>query len=244
MDKKVALITGASNGIGAQMAREFAKNGYCVVVNYNQSKEKAQNVVNEIVNNGNNAICVKADVTNEDEVLQMLKETLSVYGHIDVLINNAGVCNYNLLIDEHVDSIKKQINTNLLGTILCSKAVTSLMLKQGYGKIINMSSIWGVNGASLETIYSATKGGIISFTKALAKELAYSNINVNAIAPGVVDTDMLNKLSNEDKQKLKIEIPFGRFASTSEIAELALFLSSEKANYITGQVIQIDGGFN
>ena len=241
--KKVVLITGASNGIGMELAKSFAGEDYCVVINYNKSEQNATNLANELYANGHNAITYKADVSNEEQVENMIKYVIDVFGHIDVLINNAGVCSYNILIDETLPSISEQLNTNLLGTIICSKIVAKQMIKQNYGKIINISSIWGICGASGETVYSASKGGIIAFTKALAKELAYSNILVNCIAPGVVDTKMLNHLSNNEKNQLLNEIPLGRFATPKDISNSALFLASDKASYITGQIIQVDGGF-
>lgn len=241
--KKVVLITGASNGIGMELAKDFANENYCVVINYNKSEQNAIDLANELCAMGHNAISYKADVSNEEQVENMVKYIIEVYGHIDVLINNAGVCSYNILIDETLSSICNQLNTNLLGTIICSKSVTKQMIKQNYGRIINISSIWGICGASGETVYSATKGGIIAFTKALAKELAYSNILVNCVAPGVVDTKMLNHLSNDEKNDLLNEIPLGRFATSKDISNSVLFLASEQASYITGQIIQVDGGF-
>lgn len=241
--KKVVIITGASNGIGANIAKSFALAGYCVVINYNKSKQKADNLANKLSSAGHTAISYKADVSDFNQVNDMIKYVLEIFGHIDVLINNAGVCSYKILIDENIDSITKQINTNLLGTIVCSQVVSKQMIKQNFGKIINIASIWGICGASGETVYSATKGGIITFTKALAKELAYSNVTVNAISPGVVDTDMINHLSLDEKQELINEIPLGRLATTEDISNCALFLASDKANYITGQNIQVDGGF-
>lgn len=241
--KKVVIITGASNGIGANIAKCFALSGYCVVINYNKSKQKAEELANELSSAGYTAISYKADVSDFNQVNDMIKYVLDIFGHIDVLINNAGVCSYKILIDEDIDSITKQINTNLLGTIVCSQAVSKQMIRQNFGKIINVASIWGICGASGETVYSATKGGIITFTKALAKELAYSNVTVNAISPGVIDTDMINHLSLDEKQELINEIPLGRLATTEDISNCALFLASDKANYITGQNIQVDGGF-
>ena len=241
--KKVVIITGASNGIGANIAKSFALAGYCVVINYNKSKQKAEELANELSSAGHTAISYQADVSDFNQVNDMIKYVLEIFGHIDVLINNAGVCSYKILIDENIDSITKQINTNLLGTIVCSQVVSKQMIKQNFGKIINIASIWGICGASGETVYSATKGGIITFTKALAKELAYSNVTVNAISPGVVDTDMINHLSLDEKQELINEIPLGRLATTEDISNCALFLASDKANYITGQNIQVDGGF-
>lgn len=243
MDKKVVIITGASNGIGKALAKSFAKNNYCVVINYNKSKIEAENLANELCTNGCNAISIKADVSDANQVKDMVKNVVDIFGHIDLLINNAGVCSYNILIDESLESIIKQLNTNLLGTILCSQVVSKQMLRQNYGKIINIASVWGVYGASSETIYSATKGGIITFTKALAKELAYNNITVNAISPGVVETNMLNHLTNDEKDALRQEIPLQRFASLDDVCGTALFLASPQADYITGQNIQVDGGF-
>lgn len=243
MDKKVVIITGASNGIGKALAKSFAKNNYCVVINYNKSKIEAENLANELCTNGYNAISIKGDVSDANQVKDMVKNVIDIFGHIDLLINNAGVCSYNILIDESLDSITKQLNTNLLGTILCSQAVSKQMIRQNYGKIINIASVWGVYGASSETIYSATKGGIITFTKALAKELAYNNITVNAISPGVVETNMLNHLTNDEKDALRQEIPLQRFASLDDVCGTALFLASPQTDYITGQNIQVDGGF-
>lgn len=243
MNSKVVLITGASNGIGKAMAILFAQNGYRVVIGYNNSDKSAQELANSLCQNGYTAICVKADISKDDQVNALVQETISTFGHIDVLINNAGVCSYNLLIDEDIQTINKTISTNLVGTINCTKCVCKHMMQNKCGKIINMSSVWGLYGASNESIYSASKGGIIAFTKAMAKELSYSGITVNCIAPGIVDTNMMSKFSSDELSQLKSEIPFGRFANPDEIAQLALFLASDKANYITGQTIQIDGGF-
>lgn len=244
MENKVVLITGASNGIGASMAKTFAQNGYTVVINYNKSKDNAEKLEKELINLGYNAICIKANVANPIECKQMIQTAIKTFGHIDVLINNAGICSNNILIDETDDNINNVISTNLLGTIYCSKEVANYMIKRNFGKIINISSIWGVCGASGETVYSASKGGIIAFTKALSKELAYNNITVNAIAPGVVNTNMMKNYTNEELISIKNEIPLRRFAECKEIANLALYLASDNANYITGQTIQIDGGFN
>lgn len=244
MEKKVVLITGASQGIGAEIARVFAKNGYCVAINYFKSKDSAENLANELGSLGCSPICVKADVSNLSEVTNMTNYVIKTFGHIDVLINNAGIASNNILLDETEKNIHNVISTNVLGTINCTRAIYSHMVGRNQGCIINMSSIWGIYGASGESVYSASKGAIISFTKAMAKELAYSNINVNCIAPGVVDTNMMKGFSNEELAEIKGQIPLGRFANSNEIAKLALYLASEDASYITGQVIQIDGGFN
>lgn len=241
---KVVLITGASRGIGKAMAETFAQNGYRVAINYNSSVEKAEKLALDLCKKGHKAIAVKADVRDYLQVEKMIEQVVQTFGHIDILINNAGITSYNILMDENPRSILDVINTNLVGTIFCSKCACVHMVKNGGGKIINMSSIWGVNGASGESVYSASKGGVTAFTKALAKELSYSNITVNAIAPGVVNTDMISHLSEQEKLILKDEIPFNRFATTDEISKLALYLASDDAGYITGQTIQIDGGFN
>lgn len=243
MDKKVVLITGASNGIGYEMAKVFANNGYIVAINYNKSKENAKKLAQEILASGGLCGLFYANVKNFNEVNNMFNEVINTFGHINVLINNAGICSNNILIDETENSINDVISTNLIGTIYCCKLASAHMIKQNYGKIINISSVWGIYGASGETVYSASKGGLIAFTKALSKELAYSNINVNCIAPGVVDTNMMKSYSKEELQNIKNEIPFGRFASAKEISRIALFLASDDANYITGETIQIDGGY-
>lgn len=243
MNKKVVLITGASNGIGLEMAKTFAENDYVVIVNYFKSKQNAENLAKELTEKGHTALLFQADVENFVQVENMVKEIIKIFGHIDVLINNAGVCSSKILLDETTDSIIKTINTNLIGTINCCKAVYGYMTSKNYGKIINVSSVWGLYGASEETVYSASKGGINAFTKALSKELIYSGINVNAIAPGVVNTNMMKNYTHEELEQIKNDIPLKRFASAKEIAELALFLASDKASYITGQIIQIDGGY-
>ena len=243
MDKRVVLITGASNGIGKEMALEFAKKGYCVAINYNKSKTNAVKLVEELLGKGYRAMCVKCDVSDYNEVELMINNVIKTFGHIDVLINNAGVALEKVLIDTNEKDIENIIKTNLYGTINCTKFASEHMASRNYGNIINISSVWGIFGASGESIYSASKGGIVTFTKAMAKELAYNGINVNCIAPGVVDTNMMNAYTKEEKQQIKNDIPLRRFAKPKEIARLALFLASKDASYITGQVIQIDGGY-
>lgn len=240
--KKIVLITGASKGIGAQIAKTFSNNNYTVIVNYKKSEKEANNLIKQIISTGNSAFSYKADVSNYKQVFTMISNIIKDFGHIDVLVNNAGVCSYKILIDEDENSIANQINTNLVGTILCSHFVSKQMIKQNFGTIINISSIWGMCGSAGESVYSATKGGIISFTKSLAKELAFSGIRVNSIAPGVVETNMINNLNQEEKEQLKTQIPLQRFASPEEIAKIALFLASENSEYITGQVFVVDGG--
>lgn len=203
MESKVVLITGASKGIGKAMARLFAHNGYKVIIVYNNSELEAQNLANELCSNGFTAVCLKANIANETEIKNMFEQSIDIFGHIDVLINNAGISSHNILMDETSSSIDSLISTNLTGTINCCKYVYKHFISRGKGKIINISSIWGVCGASNESIYSATKGGIIAFSKALAKELAYSGITVNCIAPrNVIKLDK-GKMC-EIAEKLKI----------------------------------------
>lgn len=240
---KTVLITGASRGIGRSLAKEFAKNNYNIAINYNKSENKAKELYNEIVSMGGNAILVQADISKPENVINMVETTIKCFGHIDVLINNAGISVKNLLIDETDIITQEVINTNLLGAIYTSKYVIKSMLQQGYGKIINISSIWGKCGAACEATYSASKAGLIGFTKALAQEYGYNNINVNCICPGLVETEMNNNLSKSELEQVIQDIPKQRMASTEEVAKLALFLADQSGDYITGECITIDGGF-
>lgn len=241
--KKVVLITGASRGIGAEMAKRFAENGYSVVIDYNESKEKAMQVLKEITDNGGDAIAVKADMRLPHEIEELFNTTIRTFGHIDVLINNAAVALGKLVIDTTIEDFDNLFNTNIRGNFLITKQVIPHFISNGGGKIINISSVWGQTGGALETVYSATKGAIISFTKALAKEYALSNITVNTISPGVIDTDMIRIYSDEEIDSLRQMIPVEKIAQPVEIANMALFLASDKANYITGQVLAVNGGF-
>ncbi|MBR4406746.1 MAG: glucose 1-dehydrogenase [Clostridia bacterium] len=241
--KKVVLITGASRGIGAEMAKRFAENGYSVVIDYNESQEKAMQVLKEITDNGGDAIAVKADMRVPVEVENLFNTAIKTFGHIDVLINNAAVALGKLLIDTTLEDFENVFNTNIRGYFLMTKQVIPHFLSNGGGKIINISSVWGQTGGALETVYSASKGAIISFTKAVAKEYALSNITVNTISPGVIDTDMIRIYSDDEIDSLRQMIPVEKIAHPVEIANMALFLASDKANYITGQVLAVNGGF-
>ncbi len=240
---KTILITGASRGIGREIAKLFAKKGYNVAINYNKSIDKAKSLYEEIVSLNANAILLKADVQNPKEVKHMVEETIACFGHIDILVNNAGICQNNLLIDESDELTAQIININLLGSIYTSKYVIPFMLKNGKGKIINISSIWGQHGASLESTYSSSKAGLIAFTKSLAKEYGYNNILVNCICPGLIDTDMNKNLSKSERDEIIKKIPVQRIGETSDISNLVLFLCEETGDYINGQVITVDGGF-
>lgn len=239
---KTVLITGSSRGIGEDIARVFARNGYNVVINYLKNKTKAENLAQELCTYGIRAIALKADIGDPVQVKMMVKQSLEVFGKIDVLVNNAGVSLNKLLIDSSVAEIEDVIITNLMGTIYTTKEVLPSMMKNMSGKIINISSMWGNYGGSMESVYSASKGGIISFTKAIAKEVGLSGINVNCVCPGVIVTDMLNNLTIDDMKALKEQTAIGRVGHPRDISGLVYFLATEEASYITGAVINADGG--
>lgn len=240
---KTVIITGASKGIGRQTAKVFAKAGWGVTINYNKSKQQAIELLKEIKDNGGNAIIVKADISEEKQVEYLFKQSYDYFKKgADVLINNAGISLEGLFTDIKTEDFKKLFDINVFGTMLCTKMALPYMISQKKGCIINISSIWGITGASCEVHYSASKAAIIGFTKALAKETGLSGVRVNAIAPGVIDTDMNKNLSKKDIESLKEQTPLNKIGKTSDIAELALFLASEKADFITGQVISSNGG--
>ena len=243
MKRKTVLITGSSRGIGAEIARHFAENGYNVVINYFQSKDKAMALLEEITQKGANAIAVYADIRKEQDVQNLFDTATKTFGHIDVLVNNAGIALTKLVFDCTTEEFDNLFFTNIKGNFMMTKLVIPQMLSNGCGKIINISSIWGQTGGAMEALYSSTKGAIISFTKALAKEYALSNITVNTIAPGVIDTDMIRTVhSDEEVEMVKEFIPMQKIAHPIEVATMALFLASDKANYITGQVLGVNGG--
>ncbi|RCW70750.1 3-oxoacyl-[acyl-carrier-protein] reductase [Saliterribacillus persicus] len=239
---KVALVTGASRGIGREIALTFARNGAKVVVNYAGSEEKAQQVVDEINELGSEAFKVKADVSNEADVKAMIKEVINEFGQLDILVNNAGITKDNLLMRMSESDFDDVIDTNLKGVFLCTKGVTRQMMKQKSGRIINVSSIVGVSGNAGQANYVAAKAGVIGLTKTTAKEFASRNILVNAIAPGFIETDMTDKLNEEQKEQMLSIIPLSKLGKTEEVANVALFLASDLSTYITGQTIQVDGG--
>ena len=241
---KTVLITGSSRGIGAATARRLAKN-YKIVINYKNSKDQALTLLKELREINPFVIAIKADVSKEDEVASMFETIEKNFGSVDILINNAGISHFSLIQDMSFDKWKEIMDVNLNSVFLNSKRAVKKMIEKKYGVIINISSIWGDFGASMEACYSASKGAINVFTKALAKELAPSNIRVNAIAPGIVDTDMMKKDFDYDQlEDLKNEVGLNRFASPNEIASLIEYLISDDASYITGDIIHINGGFN
>lgn len=241
--KRTVIVTGSSKGIGAAAAIMFAQKGFNVVINYNESYESASLLCTSLVSNGYSVITQKANVANKMEVDLMVKETLYKFGSIDVLINNAGVAYQGLITDTDEIDFDRIIDIDLKGVFNCCKSVTQTMVNQKSGTIINISSMWGQVGASCEVAYSAAKAGVIGLTKALAKELAPSGITVNCIAPGLIETGMNSNLTVEELNDFVNEIPLGRMGSADEIAAAAYFLASPAADYITGQVLGINGGY-
>ncbi len=240
---KVALITGASRGIGRAIAVEFAKEGASVIINYATDDEGAKETLEEIKSINGYGVIIKGDISTFDKCQMIAEEVLKVMGKIDILVNNAGISHIGLFMDSTEEEINRILDTNLLGAIYLTKHVLNSMISRKSGNVINISSMWGEVGASCEVLYSATKGGLNSFTKALAKEVAPSNVRVNCIAPGVIDTKMNSFLEEDQKKSLEEEIPIGRFGHPSEIGKIAVFLCSEDSSYITGQIIRADGGY-
>ncbi|ASE34407.1 3-oxoacyl-[acyl-carrier-protein] reductase [Mammaliicoccus sciuri] len=239
---KTAIVTGASRGIGRKIALELGKEGYNVVVNYAGNKEKAEEVVSEIKSFGVESFAFQANVSEQDEVKAMIKETTSQFGTIDVLVNNAGITRDNLLMRMKQDEWDDVINTNLKGVFNCVQAVTRPMLKQKSGRIINLSSVVGSLGNAGQVNYVATKSGVEGMTRTFARELASRGITCNAVAPGFIVSDMTDQLSDELKEQMKSQIPLARFGEDSDIAHTVAFLASDKASYITGQTIHVNGG--
>lgn len=242
LNGKVALVTGASRGIGKAIALELAKQGAKVAVNYAGNEEKAKEVVAEIIALGSEAIAIKADVANPQEAAAMVKETIATFGSLEILVNNAGITRDGLIMRMKEDDWDQVINTNLKGVFNCSKAVTRQMVKQRYGRIVNISSVVGVLGNAGQANYVAAKAGVIGLTKSLARELANRNITANAVAPGFIETDMTDDLSTEIKQELMKQIPLGKLGSVTDVSRVVRFLVSEDADYMTGQTLHVDGG--
>ena len=239
---KVALVTGASRGIGQATAIELAKAGADVVVNFIGNEAVAQETVEKIEALGRKAIKIKANVGDADDVQAMVDEAIATFGHIDILVNNAGITRDGLLIRMKDSDWDEVLNINLKGVYLVTKAVTKLMVKQRAGRIINMTSVSGVTGNVGQANYAAAKAGVIGFTKTCAKELAARGITVNAVAPGFIETAMTDVLPEKIKEGIAATVPFGRMGQPEEIASVVTFLASDFASYITGQVLNVDGG--
>lgn len=241
-ERRVVLVTGGSRGIGKETAKVYAENGYDVAINYVSDKTDVEGIKKEFQDMGVKCLMVKADVSNEEDVNNMVEKVISEFGKIDVLVNNAGITKDTLLMRMSKEDFDKVIDINLKGTFLVTKAVIKYMMKKRYGSIINLASVVGVVGNSGQSNYSASKAGIIGFTKSVAKELASRNIRANAVAPGFIETDMTNVLKDDVKENIGNQIPLKRMGTAKEVAELIYFLGTEKSSYITGQVINIDGG--
>ncbi|EJO5349142.1 SDR family oxidoreductase [Clostridium botulinum] len=238
---KVAIVTGGSRGIGKSIVLELTKAGASVIINYNKSKEDALETLDLIKKLGGYGYIYKADVSDYNSSKELVEFAIKKFGKIDILVNNTGISKIGLFIDMEENDWDNIVNTNLKGVFNCSHNVVKYMLDKREGTIINVSSMWGNVGASCEVIYSASKGGINAFTKALAKELGPNNIRVNAVAPGVINTDMNSFLCEEDLDKLKSEIPLMRLGEGEEVGKVVAFLSSKDSSYINGQIITIDG---
>ncbi|MDD7740599.1 MAG: 3-oxoacyl-[acyl-carrier-protein] reductase [Lachnospiraceae bacterium] len=239
---KIAVVTGASRGIGRAIALRLAKDGVFVIVNYNGSRESAEAVLAEIEKDGGQGAVMQCNVSDYEACEAWIKEILSVYGRIDILVNNAGITKDGLLMGMSEEAFDQVISTNLKGTFNCIRFAARPMIRQKSGCIINMASVVGVAGNAGQANYAASKAGVIGLTKTAARELASRGIRVNAIAPGFIETDMTSVLSEKVKEASVSQIPLGHFGKAEDVANLAAFLASEEASYITGQVIHCDGG--
>lgn len=242
MEKQVALVTGASRGIGKQIAITLASEGYDVIINYNGGEERAKAVCEECVALGSNAMIIKANVANFQEVEVMMNTIMDTYGRIDCLVNNSGITKDTLLLRMNDEDFGSVVDVNLKGTFHCIKHVARIMMKQRSGAIINMASVIGLIGNVGQANYAASKAGIIGLTKSVAKELAPRGIRVNAIAPGFIATEMTEVLDEKVKETILSNIPLKQYGSVEDVANMVVFLASEKSRYVTGQVINVDGG--
>ena len=240
--KRVALVTGASRGIGRAIALRLAAEGCYVVINYNGSQEKADEVKHAILQAGGQAHLYPCTVADFQACGEMFKDTISKMGHLDILVNNAGITKDGLLMGMSEEDFSKVVDTNLKGTFYCIRHAARTMIKQKKGRIINLSSIVGISGNAGQANYAASKAGVIGLTKSAAKELASRGITVNAIAPGFICTDMTQVLPEQVKEKIWAQIPMGVFGDPQDVAAAAAFFASEEAGYITGQVLMVDGG--
>ncbi len=239
---KVAIVTGASRGIGRAIAKKLAQDGVFVVLNYNGSKDAAEDAKNEILAEGGNAVTYCCNVSDFAACETFFKEVIGAYGHIDILVNNAGITKDGLLMAMSCEDFNKVLDVNLGGTFNCIRSVARQMLKQRSGRIVNITSVVGLHGNAGQANYAASKAGVIGLTKSAAKELGSRGITVNAVAPGFIDTDMTAVLSEKVKEEAAATIPMGRFGTPENIADAVAFLASDRASYITGQVLSVDGG--
>jgi 3-oxoacyl-[acyl-carrier protein] reductase len=242
LKNKNAIVTGGTRGIGREIAKTLAENGANIAINYRNYNEEIESLIEELESFGVKVVAVKCDVSDEEEVNNFIKEVKDNFESIDILINNAGITKDGLIIRMNEKDFDDVINVNLKGTFNTTKAVSAVMVKQRYGKIINISSVVGVTGNAGQCNYAASKAGVIGFSKSVARELAARNINVNVIAPGYINTDMTKVLPDRVKEEVLKTIPMKKIGEPKEVANLALFLSSNLSDYITGQVINVDGG--
>ncbi|MDR1240342.1 MAG: 3-oxoacyl-ACP reductase FabG [Oscillospiraceae bacterium] len=237
-----AVITGASRGIGRETAKELASEGFKILINYKKNRDLAEELAEEIISNGGEALPIQADISIPEEA-EYLIENAEKFGEIDVLVNNAGICLQKVFQDVTKEEWQKLFDTNVGGAINCCASAVKRMIPRKHGKIINISSIWGICGASTEVHYSASKAAIIGLTKALAKELGPSGIRVNCVAPGIINTDMNKNISDEIFNELTEQTPLKRIGTASDVAKIIRFLASSPSNFITGQIISPNGGF-
>lgn len=242
LNGKIAVVTGASRGIGKAIAMKFAQLGATVVINYNGSAQKAEEVKQSIIADGGRAVIKQCNVADYDACEAFIKEVIDQFGRIDILVNNAGITKDGLIMRMSEEDFTSVVDVNLKGTFHCIRFASRQMMKQRSGRIINMSSVVGISGNAGQINYAASKAGVIGMTKSAAKELASRGITVNAIAPGYIETDMTNVLSDKVKEETLKQIPLGRMGQTEDIAAAAAFLASDEAGYITGQVLAVDGG--
>jgi 3-oxoacyl-[acyl-carrier protein] reductase len=242
LDSQVALVTGASRGIGSAVAIALARGGAHVVLNYHQNREAAEQTLQQITAAGGEGEIAQFDVANENQVEEAVKRIVDLRSKIDILVNNAGVTSDGLLVRLKLEDWDQVVGTNLKGTVLCTKAVSRSMIRRRYGRIVNLSSVVAQMGNAGQSLYAATKAGILGFTRAVAREVASRGVTVNAVAPGFIETEMTGKLSAELRENFLESIPVGRFGTCAEVAEVVAFLAGPSAGYITGQVVNINGG--
>ncbi len=240
---KTVVVTGAAGGIGEAISNAFAVNGYNVVLNYNSSKENALKIEKELKEKGFSAVSYQADVSFSEQADELMKFAFDKFGSVDILVNNAGIAQQKLFTDITDDDFQKMMSVNVGSVFNCSRAALPFMIHNKWGRIINISSMWGVCGASCEVHYSASKAAVIGMTKALAKEVAPSGITVNCVAPGLIDTKMNSNLDEETVKALCEETPIGRIGSPEDVANAVIFFSNERSSFVTGQILGVDGGF-